>query len=323
MKIAIKKAVAAIFSCAALAMTLCACGSKAPNTPELSEPPAEDRRTNPIAENKFETIDVEGGVKITGCTGNSPEVIIPETINGKTVVSIRDMSFDVENIEKLYIPAGVVKINDFMGAFYIYSDSFAEIEVAEGNTAFYSRDGVLYNKDNELLCYPRGKTDESFAIPDGTTAIGEYAFNNARSLKSVTIPESVTELKKGAFNNCESLNSANIPKAVTSLPAYAFGGCGRLEDFEIPEGLVDINGYAFHDSEWAELNADESGLVIVNGTLVDASSASGDVVIPKTVKRISELAFDDCDELKSVKIPDGLGVDVEEMFDDEVKIIYY
>lgn len=318
-----RKAVSAIITCAALTMTLCACGSKAADTPGLSDPPAEDTRVNPIAENKFEAVDAEGGVKITRCAGNSPEVVIPETIDGKTVVSIRDMSFDAENIEKLYIPAGVVEINDFMGAFYIYSDSFAEIEVAEGNPAFYSKDGVLYSKDNELLCYPRGKADESFTIPEGTSAIGQYAFNNAGSLKSVTIPGSVTELRKGAFNNCESLSSANIPKAVTSLPAYAFGGCGRLEAFEIPKELVDINGYAFHDSEWAELNADENGLVIVNGTLVDASGASGDVVIPKTVKRISELAFDDCEELKSVKIPDGLEVDVEELFDDEVQITYY
>lgn len=317
-----RKAIAAI-ACAALIGTLCGCGNKTPDTPGLSEPPIEDTRTNPIAENKFETIDVEGGVRITKCVGNSPEVMIPETIDGKTVVSIRDMRFDVEEITRLYIPAGVVEVNDFMSPFYIYSDSFAEIEVAEGNPAFYSKDGVLYNKDNELLCYPRGKADESFVIPDGTTAIGEYAFNNARSLKSVTIPESVTELKKGAFNNCESLNSANIPKAVTSLPAYVFGGCGRLEELEIPAGLVDISGYAFHDSEWVELNADENGLVIVNGTLVDGSNAKGDVTIPEIVKRISELAFDDCDELKSIRIPDGLEIDVEELFADEVIIIYY
>ena len=312
-----------IFVCAALTMALCACGNNAASTPAISEPP-EEHRTNPIAETNIETEDVADGVRITRVTGNYPEIEIPETIGGKKVVSMRDMTFDTSvDITKLHIPSGVVELNDFMGTFYIYSEAFAEIEVAEGNPAFYSRDGVLYSKDNELLCYPRGKADESFAIPDGTTAIGEYAFNNARSLKSVTIPESVTELRKGAFNNCESLNSANIPSSVTSLPAYAFGGCGRLENFVIPEGLIDINGYAFHDSEWAELNADENGLVIVNGTLVDASGASGDVVIPKTVKRISELAFDDCGELKSVKIPDGLEADAEEMFGGEVKITYY
>lgn len=316
-----RKSVVAIISCAALAMTLCACGNK--NTPGISEPPIEDTRTNPIAENTFKTIDVEGGVKITKCAGNSPEVIIPETIDGKKVVSIRDTRFDVEDIEKLYIPASVAEVNDFMGAFYIYSESFAEIEVAADNPAFYSRDGVLYGRDNELLCYPRGKAGESFAIPEGTTAIGEYAFNNAASLISVTLPESVRELKKGAFNNCESLNSANIPEAVTSLPAYAFGGCGRLENLEIPAGLVDINGYAFHDSDWAELNANEDGLVIVNGTLVDASNATGDIVITSAVKRVAELAFDDCEGLKSVKIPKDLELDVEVLYDKEVQIIYY
>lgn len=317
-----RKALAMIITCAALSATLCACGNKTPDSPELSELHG-DTRTNPIAENIFKTAEVEGGVKITSCIGNSPEVVIPETIDGKTVVSIRSMRFDVEEITRLYILASVVEINDFMGAFYIYSESFAEVEVAADNPAFYSKDGVLYGKDNELLCYPRGKANESFAIPEGTSAIGEYAFNNAASLNSVTIPESVKELKTGAFNNCESLNSVNIPNAVTSLPAYAFGGCGRLEDFGIPEGLVDINGYAFHDSEWAELNANEDGLVIVNGTLVDASNATGDIVITSVVKRVAELAFDDCEGLKSVKIPKSLELDVEVLYDKGVQIIYY
>lgn len=302
--------------CAFLLAGLCGCEStisSADGPYSVIHP--EEHRMNPIAETTIEAEDVDGGVRITRVTGNFSEIEIPETIGGKKVVSMRGAVFDTSvGITKLRIPSGVVELNDFMGTFYIYSDSFAEIEVAEGNPAFYSKDGVLYSKDNELLCYPRGKTDESFTIPEGTSAIGTYAFGNARSLKSVTIPESVTELKEGAFNNCENLNSANIPKSVTSLPAYAFGGCGRLEELEIPEELIDINGYAFHDAEWVELNADENGLVIVNGTLVDASNASGDVVIPETVKRIAELAFDDCEGLKSVKIPKDLEADVEELF---------
>lgn len=306
MKITIKKAAVAIISCSALMTTLCACGNKARNTPELSEPPAEDTRTNPIAENKFEAIDVEGGVKITSCAGNSPEVIIPETLDGKKVVSIRNMRFDVEEITRLYIPAGVVEINDFMSTFYIYSDSFAEIEVAEGNAAFYSRDGVLYSKDNELLCYPNAKTDESFVIPGGTSAIGKYAFSNARSLKSVTIPESVTELREGAFNNCESLDAANIPGGIIELTHYVFGGCGRLSKLVIPESVTEISGLAFAYSDWVDDHADENGLVIVNGILIDGSNAKGDVTIPETVKRIADNSFDYNRELKSLVIPSSV-----------------
>lgn len=333
-----KRKAFSVLICAALMTTLCACGNKSGSTPEISEPSIEGNRVNPIAENKFETEDVTGGVKITSCTGNSPEVIIPETIDGKRVVSIRGMMFATSvAITKLYIPSGVVEVNDFMGAFYIYSDAFAEIEVAADNPAFYSRDGVLYSKDNELLCYPNGKADESFTIPDGTSAIGTYAFGNAKNLKSVTIPESVTELKKGAFNNCENLDSANIPSGVTELTHYVFGGCGRLSKLVIPENIADISGLAFAYSDWVDEHADENGLVIVNGVLIDGSNAKGDVTIPETVKRIaaypfscndelksitipasvteiSIMAFWDCDTLERVVLPDEQDFDVEELF---------
>lgn len=333
-----KRKAFSVLICAALMTTLCACGNKSGSTPQISEPSIEGNRVNPIAENKFETEDVTGGVKITSCTGNSPEVIIPETIDGKRVVSIRGMTFATSvAITKLYIPSGVVEVNDFMGAFYIYSDAFAEIEVAADNSAFYSKDGVLYSKDNELLCYPQGKPDESFTIPDGTSAIGTYAFGNAKNLKSVTIPESVTEFKKGAFNNCESLDSANIPSGVTELTDYVFGGCGRLSTLVIPESVTEISGLAFAYSDWVDDHADENGLVVVNGVLVDGSNAKGDITIPETVKRIaaypfsyndelksitipasvteiSIMAFWDCDTLERVVLPDEQDFDVEELF---------
>lgn len=264
----------------------------------------EEHRTNPIAETNIETEDVTGGVRITRVTGNYPKIEIPETIGGKKVVSMRGMTFDTSvDITKLYIPAGVVELNDFMGAFYIYSDAFVEIEVDADNPAFYSRDGVLYSKDNELLCYPRGKTDESFIIPDGTSAIGTYAFSNAKHLKSVAIPESVTELKKGAFNNCESLDAANIPGGINELSDYVFGGCGRLSTLTIPGSVTEISGLAFAYSDWVDDHADENGLVIVNGILINGSNAKGDIAVPETVKRIADFAFYYNDELKSVTIP--------------------
>ena len=306
-----KKRIISVVLSAIFLVSLCGCESKISGSDGsavtiVSDVP-DDHRTNPVAEWIFETENVEGGERITRVTGNNPVIDIPETVAGKKVVSMRNMSFDTDvDITKLRIPSGVTELNDFMGTFYIYSDVFSEIEVAADNPAFYSKDGVLYSKDNVLLCYPRGKADESFAIPDGVTAIGEYAFNNARALKSVTIPESVKELQQGAFNNCENLDAANIPSGITELTHYVFGGCGKLSELVIPERVTEISGLTFYGSDWIDDHADENGLVIVNGILIDGSNAKGDVTIPETATRIASGAFSINDELKSLVIPSSV-----------------
>ena len=44
-------------------------------------------------------------------------------------------------------------------------------------------------------------------IPEGTTEIGDRAFFDCTSLKSITIPDSVTRIGEEAFSHCENLKS--------------------------------------------------------------------------------------------------------------------
>lgn len=309
--------------CTVLITTLCACknetesqsGSIAESSAIPTITTSDNDRVNPISENDFDVDDVEGGVMITAYKGASPDVKIPETIGGKKVVSLRNMSFDSDTVTSVYIPAGAVEVNSD-GRLYIYSDQFAEINVDPANSEFYSKDGVLYSKkDDTLLMYPRGKSDESFEIPNGTAAIGEYAFGNARKLRSVLIPESVKELKNGAFNNCENLDEANIPESITVLNAYVFAGSGTLGSLEIPKKVTKISGFAFSGSKWADAHADENGLVIVNGMLINGDNAKGDVTVPESVTEIVEGAFYLYDEITSVTVPNEKTVVSEYAFD--------
>lgn len=331
-----RKVLAAVV-CAAI-LTLCACGNKAESSPEISAPQADDGRENPISEDDFETVEAPGGVRITKYTGTSIDVKIPDVIGGKKVVSLRNMDFGGlhSQVESVHIPAGVTELNSDR-TLYVFSERFREFTVDENNPEFYSEDGVLYGKDNVLLMYPCAKEGDSFEIPDGIAAIGEYAFNNAVKLKSVAVPESVTELREGAFNNCENLDEVNIPESITELSAYVFGGCGRLSKLVIPGRVTEISGLAFAYSDWADENADENGLVVVNGILIDASNAEGDITLPETVRRIADYAFDrdpgpvsvvvpasvteigemafiGCEALRRVTLPDAPDFDVEDLF---------
>ena len=98
------------------------------------------------------------------------------------------------------------------------------IVVDTANSKYSSVDGVLFNKDQTILIqYPNGKTDASYTVPNGVTAIADWAFYNShRYLTSVTISDSVTTIGADAFCWCDNLKSVSFGKNVTTIGDEAF-----------------------------------------------------------------------------------------------------
>ena len=119
------------------------------------------------------------------------------------------------------------------------------------------------------------------------TMIGDYAFKNCTSLKSIVIPETVTSLGEGAFYGCENLASITIPESVEEIGTYAFTYTKKLAKFE--------GKYASED-----------GRTLVNDNAIFAYAwASGDsYTIPEGVTAIADYAFYNCDGIKRVSIPE-------------------
>lgn len=140
-----------------------------------------------------------------------------------------------DSLTSITIPDSVTSINDF--AFYECSN-LTDINVEKNNNEYFSVNGVLFDKNNEvLICYPKGKVDENYTIPNGIKNIEMYAFNGCESLTSVTIPDSVTSIGEGAFEYCSNLESVKIPKNVASIDNYAFEDCSSLTSITIQNGV--------------------------------------------------------------------------------------
>ena len=118
-------------------------------------------------------------------------------------------------------------------------------------------------------------------------------------------------------------------KPVTGIGDYAFEGCGALTSVTIPAGITRIGKWAFHDGEcnvssFLVLSGSTSFKVVdgfllsYDGTVLVAcpSAKSGTATIPAGVTTIAATAFDDCDNLTSVKFPESLTTIEEYSFHD-------
>ena len=92
--------------------------------------------------------------------------------------------------------------------------------------------------------------DTDIAIPSTyngmkVTGIGDSAFRNCDSLKSITIPNSVTSIGNYAFYGCDALINVTL-YGVTSIGSSAFEHCDNLTNVTIPNSVKSICPFAFY-----------------------------------------------------------------------------
>ena len=188
-------------------------------------------------------------------------VIIPDS-----VTAIGDLAFySCESLTNVNIPDSNVQIgsNPFANC-----SALKSISVSPDNPLFSAIDGVLFRKaDQVLISYPTGSKSSTYTIPQGTTAIGDFAFGLCDSLTSVTISDSVTIIGDRAFYGCTSLTRVTIPDSVTAIGVSTFHYCWSLTNVIIPDSVTTIGDKAFYGCD-----------SLTSVTISDSVTAIGDEV---------------------------------------------
>ena len=239
------------------------------------------------------------------------------------VTSIGDCAFyDCESLKSLVIPDSVTSIGGraFVGCTSLKSlvipDSVGNIignpfsgwngELKCLSPYFIYENKVLFDKDKSKIIAFRDKNTTSYVIPDSVSCIGDYAFWNCHSLKSLVLPDSVSSIGDWAFWNCRSLTDIVIPDSVNSIGDRAFEGCCSLKSFVIPDSVSSIGDWAFEGCTSLSSLLIPDSVTSIGHSAFKACYSLSNIVIPNGVTSIGNNAFWGCKSLVEVVIPDSV-----------------
>ena len=166
---------------------------------------------------------------------------------------------------------------------------------------------IRFSLDKHMLIrYNAELTDKDYMIPDGVTAIGEYAFSNCGNLTTVTIPDGAKEIGTAAFVFCAGLVKITIPESVTTIGRIAFADCRRLAEVKIPHGVTSIKDGTFTCCLGLTEVKIPYGVTCIGARAFYQCMNLVSADIPDSVTTIGELAFYCCLKLTAENIPDNV-----------------
>ncbi len=205
------------------------------------------------------------------------------TIGGCVFLNTALASLDIPEATTQIDPSAFVGCDDLIG-----------FNVHPENEAYYSVDGLLYSReDNLLLRYPPARSD-AYDLPEGTKAFHPLAFLRNASLRSISLPNGIEELGDFSFASCTSLERVSLPLTLLDIPAGLFENCIALQAITVPPGVRSIGHGAFYNCATLERVFLSEGLECIDANAFSFCESLRELRIPASVDKIGGEAFADC-----------------------------
>lgn len=159
--------------------------------------------------------ELDNGIEVVYYTGTEEQIDIPETIEGKTVTALGNMTFFPWDEGEDYRITGI---------------SIPESVTSIGDSAFRNCCAL-----------------ENIVLPKNISYIGNEAFRNCYKLQEIVIPKSLQRIESYTFYNCEGLKTVEIQEGEKKVIKHnAFGYCSQLEKVYMywKTGTIDREAFA-------------------------------------------------------------------------------
>lgn len=201
---------------------------------------------------------------VTGYTGDSTDVVIPETIAGVTVKAIGDKAFTMS--DNGYASVKITSIDlpnalESIGAAAFTNTLIESINIPAtvksiGENAFYycaALETVTFGDGIGEMTWGRGifrnTAVKNIKIPAGLATIPALCFQDTTGTGTFTIPETVTRLGDSAFLRSKYDSFVFVPGTADLICEKQVFAGASMSAFEIPARLVEMGGSFFQDAK--------------------------------------------------------------------------
>ena len=184
-----------------------------------------------------------------------------------------------------------------MSEFFGRENKITRYSVMDGfRTCIQVPEGIVALKDGVFL--EDGCHIEKIILPESLLSIGRACFSGCSHLKEIVLPEHLKSIGSSAFYNCANLKKINIPKNLSFIDKMAFMNCTNLTAFEVDKD----NPYFASDENGILYDKNFETIIAVPRKFY---AEKKELILPE-VKAIEKYAFDSCEHLERIVIPESI-----------------
>lgn len=232
------------------------------------------------------------------------------TVEGQLGTEVLKLTDPISKVKKIVI-------NGIIG-----DDDWATIGLMKGVFSIDMSGATAANIPAEMFTKEKYPFLHSVKLPQGLTAIGDYAFYKSDIEGDIVFPttltsiggsafaytkitgafmsDGITEIGAGAFGSCRFLENVTYPTTVNYIPDYCFDYSFNLRTFDIHDGVTSIGRSAFSDSWLINPRFPESVKTI--GSIAFYNTAADSLFITENMT-VDYNAFGNCGNLVYAEWP--------------------
>ena len=233
----------------------------------------------------------DGTLKIKSYGGSGGDIIIPQEIDGKTVTTIGKSVFKENKEITSVVLPETLEHIDDYAFFRCSNLAFVEVP----------------NSLHRVGCQVFDDTAWYNSQPDGVVYLGNVAYKYKGEKEKITYSSDGKYTYIGTTSSMPENTTIILKPGTTGIAGSAFSGEKNLKHLTIPCGVKTIAYSAFRDTGLEELSV-PNGVTYIGTSVFSNCQNIKSIYLPDSVLEIGLRTFEDCTALETIRLPKSINI---------------